>query len=238
MKRKPDLVMRMPVAVDLVVLTLRNDELAVLLIKRGIAPYLGRWALPGGFVRDGEDLTEAALRELSEETGIGDPMIGHIEQLATFGAVARDPRERVVSVAYLAFVPDLPLPVAGGDAGEAAIVPISALTKKSAKALALALAFDHPEILAMGIERCRAKLEYTSLATSFLGPEFTINELRKVYESVWGLPLDPGNFHRKVTKTEGFVQATQRMSQGLSGRPAQLFTQGDAHLLHPALLRG
>lgn len=225
--------MRTPVAVDLVVLTLRNDELAVLLVKRGIEPYLGRWALPGGFVREGEDLTTAALRELSEETGIGHPMIGYIEQLGTFGAAARDPRERVVSVAYLAFVPDLPRPVAGGDAGEAAIKPINTLSKHPLKSLA----FDHPEILAAGIERCRAKLEYTPLATSFLGPEFTINELRKVYETVWGMPLDPGNFHRKVTKTEGFVQATHRVSQGQSGRPAQLFTKGEARLLHPALLR-
>jgi 8-oxo-dGTP diphosphatase len=234
MKRKSDLVTRIAVAVDLVILTLQNEELAVLLIKRGIPPHLGRWALPGGFVRDGEDLTEAALRELSEETGIGDPMAAHIEQLATFGAVTRDPRERIVSVAYLAFVPSLPPPVAGGDAGEAAIVAISALHKKVYKPLA----FDHHEILALGIERCRAKLEYTPLATSFLGPEFTINELRKVYETVWGMPLDPGNFHRKATKTAGFVQATPRLTQGQSGRPAQLFTKGDAQRLHPALLRG
>jgi 8-oxo-dGTP diphosphatase len=233
-KSESDKIMRIPVAVDLVILTIHEAELAVLLIRRGIAPYLGRWALPGGFVREGEDLTTAALRELSEETGIDGSSIGHIEQLATFGTVARDPRERIVSVAYLAFVPDLPAPVAGGDAGGAAIVPLSTLVNKASKPLA----FDHREILEMGVERCRAKLEYTPLATSFLSPEFTINELRKVYESVWSVPLDPGNFHRKVTKTKGFVQATPRMSHRQSGRPAQLFVKGEAKLLCPALLRG
>jgi 8-oxo-dGTP diphosphatase len=234
MKSKSDGMMRIPVAVDLVILTIQNDALAVLLIKRGIDPFLARWALPGGFVREGEDLTIAALRELSEETGIVGSMVGHIEQLATFGAVGRDPRERILSVAYVAFVPNLPPPVAGGDAGDAAIIPVDIATRPSSKPLA----FDHPEILAMGIERCRAKLEYSPLATRFLGHEFTINELRKVYEAVWGVALDPGNFHRKVTKAEGFVQATQRMSQGQSGRPAQLFTKGHAERLHPPILRG
>ncbi len=234
MKNKPDLIMRIPVAVDLVILTIQEEELAVLLIKRGIPPYQGCWALPGGFVREGEDLPAAAFRELAEETGISGPFVGHIEQLGTFGAVERDPRERILSVAYLAFVPKLPPPVAGGDAGGAAIVPVRAALKKTSTALA----FDHPEILQAGVERCRAKLEYTSLATSFLDKEFTINELRRVYEAVWGVELDPGNFHRKIKKTAGFVKATQEMTGGEAGRPAQLYTGGKVTFLYPPLLRG
>jgi 8-oxo-dGTP diphosphatase len=235
MKRKssPDKIKRIALAVDLVILTIHNSDLSVLLIQRGIDPYLGQWALPGGFVREGEDLDAAARRELAEEAGLDTTLVGHIEQLATFGAPARDPRERVVSIAYLAFLPNLPLPVAGGDARGVAIVPVSELIDAGGRSLA----FDHAEILSMGVERCRAKLEYTPLATNFLGDEFTINELRTVYESVWGIPLDPGNFHRKVTKTAGFLRATQSKTHGQSGRPAQLFTKGDAHVLQPALLR-
>lgn len=224
--------LRMPVAVDLVILTLREDDLCVLLIRRGIEPFLGRWALPGGFVREGEALEAAARRELEEETGIKASHIGHMEQLATFGAPKRDPRERVISVAYLAFVPNLPEPKAGGDAGAAALVPITSLQTPRTK-----LAFDHSEILDIGVERTRAKLEYTPLATTFCSERFTINALRRVYEVVWGTRLDPANFHRKVTKTAGFVVATAESAQGESGRPAQLYRQGNAKSLYPPLLR-
>jgi 8-oxo-dGTP diphosphatase len=234
MKNKSDLILRMPVAVDLVILTIQSEELAVLLVKRAIPPYQGDWALPGGFVRNGEDLETAALRELCEETGLKNIKAGHMEQLGTFGAVDRDPRERVVSVAYLAFVPNLPVPVAGGDAGEVGILGFREISKKSFGPLA----FDHSEILRLAIERTRSKLEYTSLATRFCDAAFTINELRKVYEAVWGVRLDPANFHRKVTKTDGFVLPTKEMSQGDSGRPAQLFSKGDALFLYPPLLRG
>jgi 8-oxo-dGTP diphosphatase len=232
-KMNSHVIFRMPVAVDLVILTVTNDQLAVLLIQRGIEPFKGRWALPGGFVRQGEDLQAAALRELTEETGIKASKVGHIEQLASFGQVDRDPRERVLSVAYLAFVPDLPKPVAGGDAGGAEIVPMSAVAQSSE----FKLAFDHSTILNVGIERTRAKLEYTSLAARFCGKQFTIQSLRKVYEAVWGHTLDPANFHRKVTKTDGFVVATESAAQGGSGRPAQLFTKGDAEFLYPPLMR-
>jgi 8-oxo-dGTP diphosphatase len=226
--------LRMPVAVDLVVLTLREDTLCALAIRRGIKPFKGHWALPGGFVRPGESLEAAAHRELAEETGIVAGQIGHIEQLATFSAPRRDPREQIISVAYLAFVPNLPEPTAGGDANDARITAIDELMDESGK-----LAFDHDEILRVAIERTRAKLEYTSLATAFCNERFTINELRRVYEIVWGTTLDAANFHRKVTKTPGFVIATAETTRGDgSGRPAQLYSQGPAHMLHPALLRG
>jgi 8-oxo-dGTP diphosphatase len=228
----PKLVLRMPVAVDLIILTVQQDQLCALLVRRGLQPFLGRWALPGGFVREGEPLENAARRELEEETGIKASKVGYLEQLATFGAPKRDPRERVISVAYLALVPNLPKPQAGGDAREARIVPVKTIESELKK-----LAFDHDEILKVAVERAKAKLEYTSLAMQLCGEKFTIHELRAVYEAVWGLALDPANFHRKVTKTNGFVQATNEITKGGSGRPAVVFKKGDAANLHPPLLR-
>jgi 8-oxo-dGTP diphosphatase len=218
------------VTVDLVVLTVRNDALAALVVKRGVEPFLGRWALPGGFVTDDEDLPDAAARELVEETGVA-AIEAHLEQLATYGAPDRDPRGRVVTVAYLALVPDLPAAVAGSDAADAAWLPVDSLLVRGK------LAFDHRGIVADGIERARAKLEYTPLATSFCGDEFTIAELRRVYEVVWGVELDPRNFHRKVTSAEGFLEPTGATTTRDGGRPAQLFRRGDAAALHPPMQR-
>lgn len=218
--------MSVAVAVDLVVLTVRAGALCALLVRRGVAPFAGEWALPGGFVRDDEDLGAAAARELAEETGVS--AAGHLEQLASYGTPDRDPRGRVISVAYLALLPDPPAPAAGTDAAAAGWRPV---------APGVPLAFDHARILADGVERARAKLEYTPLAAAFCRPEFTVAELREVYEAVWGAPLDPRNFHRKVTSTEGFVRPTGRATAGDRGRPAQLFTRGGATLLHPPLLR-
>jgi 8-oxo-dGTP diphosphatase len=226
------------VTVDLVVLTIRTGALHVLLVRRKYAPYRGRWALPGGFVNVDEDLDHAAARELAEETSLSaepaaapagaSTSAGHLEQLGTYGAPRRDPRGRVVTVAYLAFVPDLPNPSAGTDAAAAAWVELSAATR---------LAFDHGRILADGVERARAKLEYTPLATAFCPPSFTVAQLREVYEAVWGAPLDPRNFHRKVTATEGFVEPVGTSTGGGRGRPAQLFRRGGAQVLYPPLLR-
>ncbi len=215
----------MRVAVDLVALTVHEGALQVLLIRRGIPPYRGRWALPGGFVLEHEDLDAAAHRELLEETGIS----GHLEQLASYGAPRRDPRGRVIAVAYLALLPTAAPPTAGSDAADAAWQPVGANPAR--------LAFDHERILADGVERARAKLEYTPLATAFCAAEFTIAELRAVYEAVWGAPVDPRNFHRKVTGTAGFVEPTGTATEGERGRPAQLFRRGSASTLYPPLLR-
>ncbi|MET9269739.1 NUDIX domain-containing protein [Kribbella sp. NPDC003557] len=219
-------------ATDLVILTVRDGRLQVLLIRRGIPPYQGRWALPGGFVRPDEDLETTARRELAEETGLAAERI-HLEQVATYGAPDRDPRGRVVSVAYLALVPDLPAPVAGSDAASAGWVDAADVLADSGR-----LAFDHHRILADGVERARAKLEYSPLATAFCPAEFTISELRGVYEAVWGIPLDPRNFHRKVTKTPDFVAAVGTTTTRDGGRPAQLFHRGTATTLHPPMTRG
>jgi 8-oxo-dGTP diphosphatase len=220
------------VTVDLVVLTIRDDELCALVIKRGEAPHRGRWALAGGFVRPTEGLDEAARRELAEETGLTLDNV-HLEQLASYGAPDRDPRMRVVTVAYLAFAPDLPVPLAGTDAVAAKWEPVERLLAEPAH-----LAFDHHRILTDGLERARAKLEYTPLATAFCPPEFTVAQLRRVYELVWGQRIDPRNFHRKVTGVAGLLTPTGGTTSGDGGRPAALFRRGEATLLRPPMLRG
>jgi 8-oxo-dGTP diphosphatase len=217
------------VAVDLVVLTVRDGELCVLLLERATKPFLGELALPGGFVRPAEDLLDAATRELVTETGL---VIGthHLEQLASYAAPDRDPRGRVLTVGHLALVPDLPEPEAGAgaDSTGGAWHPVAKVDR---------LAFDHAQILADGVERARAKLEYTTLAAAFCPPEFTISQLRRVYEAVWGTTPDPRNFSRKVTTTPGFLVPTgEKLSSG-RGRPGQLFRRGPATALHPPMLR-
>jgi 8-oxo-dGTP diphosphatase len=219
------------VTVDIVVFTIRDDELCALTIRRGAPPYRGRWALPGGFVLEDEDLVEAARRELAEETGL-DGRREHLEQLATYGAPRRDPRKRVVSVAYLALAAELPEPAAGSDAADARWQAVLDLLSGSRR-----LAFDHDEILRDGLERARAKLEYSPLATAFCSNEFTVAELRHVYEVVWGVELDPRNFHRKVTSAAGFLAPTGRKTTRNGGRPAQLYRRGLAQLLNPPISR-
>jgi 8-oxo-dGTP diphosphatase len=224
--------MAFAVTVDLVVFTIRDDELCALEIRRGAPPFRGRWALPGGFVREEEGLLDAARRELAEETGVNDVDV-HLEQLATYGDPRRDPRRRVVSVAYLAFAAELPEPVAGTDAGAARGRPVAAELAGPSRRLA----FDHDLILADGLERARAKLEYSPLATAFCAEEFTVAELRSVYEVVWDVALDPRNFHRKVTGSPGFLVPTGRQTTRNGGRPAQLYRRGDAMLLNPPISR-
>ncbi|MEU8349672.1 NUDIX domain-containing protein [Streptomyces sp. NPDC048845] len=242
------------VTVDLVVLTVRRHALCALAVRRGEPPFQGRWALPGGFVRADEDLAAAAARELVEETGLlahdptgPAPVNGaHLEQLATYGDPDRDPRMRVVSVAHLALAPDLPAPRAGGDAHSARWAPVESLLGRDGAGRDGAsrdeeegapLAFDHATILADGVERARSKIEYSSLATAFCSREFTVGELRRVYEAVWGVALDPRNFHRKVTGTPGFLVPTGGTTTRQGGRPAQLFRAGGATVLNPPMLR-
>jgi 8-oxo-dGTP diphosphatase len=224
------------VTVDVVLLTVRPDDagverLAVLLVERDTHPFRGDCALPGGFVAPDEDLDTAAVRRLEQETGVRRD-IAHVEQLGAFGAPDRDPRMRVVSVAYLVFAPDLPAPVPGRRTRSVRWAPVGEVDARR-------LAFDHEPVLAAGVERARAKLEYSPLAAAFCAEEFTVAELRRVYEAVWGTSLDPRNFHRKVTGTPGFLVPVGReapVGPG-GGRPAALFRRGDARILHPAMLR-
>lgn len=220
------------VTVDMVVLTV-DDDLSVLLIERGAEPFAGSPALPGGFVLPDESTDAAARRELHEETGVAEADLAgvHLEQLATFSEPDRDPRMRVVSVAYLALSPAKPVPTPGTDAAAARWVVVE-------DALSGPLAFDHVEILAAGVERARSKLEYTTLATSLAGPEFTLGELQHVYEATWGCRLERANFRRKVLATPGFVTKTRRRRVGdAGGAPATVYRPGAGQLLDPPMMR-
>ena len=219
------------VTVDMVLLTVHEGSFRVLLVERDTHPFRGAVALPGGFVYADEDLEAAAVRRLERETGVRRDA-AHVEQLGAFGSPDRDPRMRVVSVAYLVFAPDLPAPTPGENTRSVAWVPVDEVDTA-------ALAFDHDRVLAAGVERARAKLEYTPLAAAFCDEEFTVAELRRVYEAVWGVPLDPRNFHRKVTGTPGFLVPVGKPAPvgPEGGRPAALFRRGSAARLHPAMLR-
>ncbi|MFJ6074827.1 NUDIX hydrolase [Streptomyces sp. NPDC093065] len=218
------------VTVDLAVLTLRAGALHALLVERGQEPYAGRWALPGGFLLPEESAETAARRELAEETGLADVTGLYLEQLRTYSEPDRDPRMRVVSVAFAALLPDPPEPHGGGDAAEARWVPYDK---------ARGLAFDHDRILDDARDRVGAKLEYTCLATAFCPAEFTLGELQQVYETVWGTALDRPNFRRKVLATPGFVEPVPGAARltGGRGKPAAVYRAGPATTLHPPLLR-
>lgn len=211
------------VTVDLAVLTLRDGDVSVLLVQRKAPPFAGQLALPGGFVAEDRDLADAAQEKLAAKTGLAITAT-HLEQLGTFGSPGRDPRMRVVSVAYLAFADAEP------PGSSASWVPVE-------EAIASDLAFDHSQILDAALERTRSKLEYTTLATRFCPAEFTIADLRTVYELVWNTSLDPANFHRKVMATKGFVTETGHTVSRGKGRPARLYRPGGAEVLSPPLTR-
>jgi len=185
--------------------------LQVLLIQRGIPPFEGRWALPGGFVLEHESVDEAARRELEEETGVRDV---YLEQLYTFGEPNRDPRGRVVTVAYYALLTtDAATPVAGTDAGAAQWMPARRHPP---------LAFDHDRILAYAIERLVNKLEYTTVGFKLLPRKFTLSQLQRVYEAVLGRTLDKRNFRRKIALL-GVLRPLEEWVQDGPSRPAQLY---------------
>jgi 8-oxo-dGTP diphosphatase len=199
------------VTVDLVIFALRDWELQVLLIRRGVPPFEGRWALPGGFVRQGESLEHAARRELEEETGVRDV---YLEQLYTFGDADRDPRGRIVTVAYYALLTGEAAPLkAGTDAGAAAWMP----ARKHPP-----LAFDHDRILTYALERLANKLDYTTVGFQLLPRKFTLSQLQRVYETVLGRSLDKRNFRRKLAILDVLTPLDEWVQDGPS-RPAQLY---------------
>jgi 8-oxo-dGTP diphosphatase len=202
---------RAALTVDCVVFGYDEGELKVLLIERALEPFKGRWALPGGFVRVDETLDEAARRELSEEAGLKDVFL---EQLYTFGAVDRDPRERVVSVAYYALVKLSDHRArAATDASNAEWFPISKVPK---------LAFDHGEILATALGRLKGKVRYEPIGFELLPPRFTLSQLQNLYEAVLGTDLDKRNFRKKVLGFGLLVPLRETQMVGRH-RPAQLF---------------
>jgi 8-oxo-dGTP diphosphatase len=216
---------------DVVAFSLRPDTgLSVLMVRRANPPYRGRWAFPGGFVDENEDIERAARRELREETGISGRRV-QLRQLGAYGSPRRDPRHRVVSVAWLTGMPEDVEPTAGDDASVAAWLSVAEVAGSRK------LAFDHPRILTDALERLRDDLEHTTLAFTFLPEEFTVADLRTVYEAVWEQPLDPGNFQRKVTGVTGLLEDTGYRTDGARGRPATLYRAGPAAAITPPLLR-
>lgn len=202
---------RPALTVDCVVFGFDEGELNVLLILRALEPFKGRWALPGGFVRVDETIDAAARRELAEETGLENVFL---EQLYTFGAVKRDPRERVVSVAHYALVKlSDHRAKAATDAANAGWFPVSKAPK---------LAFDHAEILATALERLKGKVRYQPIGFELLPPKFTLSQLQHLYETVLETKLDKRNFRKKVLSFGLLVPLKETLMAG-HHRPAQLF---------------
>ena len=209
------------VTVDVVILTMSDGRLQVLLVRRGVAPFEGMWAIPGGFKRPAETLDEAAKRELTEETGVGGTTL--LTQFGAYGDPGRDPRMNVVTVAYLAVLREVGKIIAGTDAAEASLVPVSDVLDGK-----LELAFDHERIVRDAVERVRVDLELRGTATAFVGTTFTLAELRGVYEAVWRVPLDAANFRRSVVAEDGWVIPTGRRARpgATGGKPAELYRAG------------
>jgi 8-oxo-dGTP diphosphatase len=202
---------RPALTVDCVVFGFDGGELKVLLIQRDLTPFRGSWALPGGFVRVDESLDEAALRELREETGVRDVFL---EQLYTFGRPDRDPRERVVSVAYYALVAlDRHVPHASTDARNAAWFCVSDLPT---------LAFDHDEIVAVAVQRLKGKVRYQPIGFELLPAKFTLSQLQRLYETVLERPLDKRNFRKKILGM-GLLIELDEIEQDVAHRAARLY---------------
>lgn len=208
---------RPALTVDCVVFGLGEDELEVLLIRRGLEPYAGRWALPGGFVHIDETLEQAALRELEEETGLRKV---YLEQLFTFGAVDRDPRERVVTVAYYALVKLSDHKVrAATDAADAAWFSLSELPD---------LAFDHAHILAVALERLKNKVRYQPIGFELLPRKFTLTQLQRMYEVILDRPLDKRNFRKKILGMDLLIELDE-FQKDVAHRAARLYKFDDRH---------
>ncbi len=200
------------VTTDVVIFTIRNDALELLLIKRAADPYQGTWALPGGFVEINEDIEVCALRELEEETGITGV---YLEQLYTFGKPGRDPRERVISVAYYALVPPDRMRIrAASDASDVGWFRLDNLPD---------LAFDHNDIVKMAHQRLAAKLNYSTIALQFMPTRFTLSELQTVYECIQGELLDKRNFRKRVMSLN-CIEDTGEYRRNGKYRPARLYS--------------
>lgn len=198
---------RPSVTVDVVILTLREGGLQVLLVKRQHHPFKGFWSLPGGFVGMEESLDQAAARVLGAKSGLEQV---YLEQLYTFGAPGRDPRMRIISVAYYALVEASQV----GQLGEGSrFFPLESVPE---------LAFDHAEILQMALKRIRGKLEYVPIGFELLPERFTLRQLQEVHETILGRRLNKDSFRRKMLAS-GMLEATGELEQGTDFRPAELY---------------
>lgn len=203
---------RPALTVDCVVFGFDEEDLKVLLIQRDLEPFAGKWALPGGFVDVDESLDDAAMRELKEETGVQDIFL---EQLYTFGALNRDPRERVVSVAYYALVNLFEHEVqASSDARSALWFPVSDIP---------ALAFDHEHILEVALTRLKGKVRYQPLGFELLPRKFTLSQLQNLYEIILEAPLDKRNFRKKILGMDLLVELDE-VEQDVAHRAARLYS--------------
>jgi ADP-ribose pyrophosphatase YjhB (NUDIX family) len=199
------------VTVDIAVFTVDNDGLAVLLIRRAAEPFKGYWALPGGFVGPRESLRGAAWRELREETGV---RAGFLEQFAAFGRPGRDPRERVISIAYYALIPRERLAIrAASDAAAARLFDCGQLPE---------LAFDHAAILRRARERVREKWDDAVVALQLMPASFTLSALQRTQELMRGAPIDKSNFRRRILATD-LIEPTGEKQRSGQHRPAALF---------------
>jgi 8-oxo-dGTP diphosphatase len=219
------------VTVDVVLLALRNGELSTLLVERGREPHQGAWALPGSVVESGEKLVPAAVRAVAGRTGVAvEPE--RLEQLATFADPDRDPRTRVLSVGFIAVV-ERATPPAGGDVASGRWWAVDDVLVEKGPTTA----FDHRDILRAGVEVVAEKFERSDLAISMIEAPFTLGELRRAYETVWGASLEPANFRRKILATPSFVEPTGLLRGVTTGRPAELYRRGRGIRLHPPLVR-
>jgi 8-oxo-dGTP diphosphatase len=217
---------RPSLAVDVAILTVIEGGLEVALVQRTEHPHLGRWALPGGFVRMNESLDKAATRVLREKAGLADV---YLEQLYTFGEPARDPRTRVVSVAYYALVDPLRL-APTGDASlkfGRIVVPWEGETGgpvevRDADGHDMPLAFDHADILGMAVKRIRGKLDYTPIGFQLLSETFTLRRLQDVHETILGRTLNKDSFRRRMLAS-GLLGATGERETEVGHRPAELY---------------
>ncbi len=200
------------VTTDIIIFTIKDNELKILLVKRAQEPFKNKWAIPGGFVREHESIEQAAQRELKEETGV---KADYLEQLYTFGDVNRDPRGRVITISYFALIKSDKIKLsASTDVSKASW--FSAYKTPS-------LAFDHKKILEYAIKRLKWKLEYTPIAFSVLPDKFTLTQLQKVYEVVFNKKFDKRNFRKKILNL-GIIKQTKEIEKNVSHRPPKLYS--------------
>jgi 8-oxo-dGTP diphosphatase len=199
------------VTVDIVIFTIDDDELKVLLVKRNLEPFKGKWALPGGFVRINESLEDATKRELKEETGVKDV---YLEQLYSFGEPKRDPRGRVITIAYMALINSENIKLkASTDVSDAKWFSLFNMPQ---------LAFDHKKILDYSIQRLKWKFEYTSVAFSLLPKKFTLGQIQKIYGIVFNKKFDKRNFNKKIISLD--ILKEEEINKNVFYRPPMLYS--------------